>query len=394
MSEQDELKTPPAPDVEELEVEVVAAHPALADETSSGRSRRSLLLGALLLLVLAGLLYSDYRLWSQVSELRAQIREANGNFHSLAEQSVDLPLVKEQLLSEIKAVDQRQQNAQSREQQLQSNLNALRSSQDGATGQLENQKQTLLALNARMEQLDAALAKLGNQNPQSSWQLNEVEHWLIQADHRLQWQQDVTTAIALLDQAQQALSLNPQPGYQPLLAALAQDKAALQALPKLDRSAILQSLSGLLGRLEQLPLRPLIETSVDETPTDNQALNSAWHVFSRDWLVIRKRTPDALPWRSPELLTYLRMNLALSLQLAQQAALQANQPLFERYLLQAETWLSTQVQTKDPEVSRFLAELKSVRSNPVRLSLPDLSHSREQLSLLLAGRLPPKEANP
>lgn len=390
MAQQDELQLDKlkTPETEELEVEMVAPSPPV---TEQGSSRRSLLIGALGLSLIAGLLYSDFRLWNQMSDQRAQVREANGNLHALAEQSVDLPLLKEQLVAELKATEQRQQNAQSREQQLQGSLNALRSNHDSLTAQLENQKQTLLALNARMEQLEASVSKLGTQNTQNNWQLSDVDYWLKQAEHRLQWQQDISTAVALLDQAQQSLSQNVQPGYQPLLDALIQDKAALQALPKLDRSALLQSLSSLLERLQSLPLAPVQQPDPQQELTDNQALNSAWQVFSRDWLVIRKRTPDALPWRSPELLTYLRMNLALSLQMAQQAALQANQPLFDRHLLQAENWLSSQTNVREPEVSRFLSDLKSLKATPVRLALPDLSHSREQLNLLLAGRVPVKE---
>lgn len=226
------------------------------------------------------------------------------------------------------------------------------------------------------------------------FQLAAVEQLLLLANDRLQLARDVPAAIVAIDEADKRLVALKEPRLFPVRQALAQEKAALQAVPLPDYAGAALTLSSLIERAPRLPLVARVPSHFEATPEQVLLPDDArW--YQRASASIREALSGVFSVRrdagpSPRLLdaeqeTLVVQVLALKLEGARVALLRGDTTSFRDLCESAASWLDTYFQRDDPSVAAARAELERLRPLELAPPLPDISRS---LSLLRAFMRP------
>jgi uroporphyrin-3 C-methyltransferase len=288
--------------------------------------------------------------------------------------------------------------------QLQQQLSSLRSSARTTRQQLEQQ---LGELQSTLQQQQQRLGELARVD-RSVWQLAEAEYLLQLAAQRLVLGGDPVSALRMLQQVDAILRELDDGALLPVRAALADDIAALKAMPVLDIEGTYLALDAAAKRAQQLQLlKPIAGTPASPSmPLDAQA---GWSERLQHGLraavarlaeLVQVRRHDE-PYRAllaPEHEAALRHNLQLLFEQAQLALLAGNPALYDRALAKSRDWLLTYF-ALDEANARALAEtIDELRQRPVTATPPDIGESRRLLKHYLEQRLrvaaPPPSANP
>ncbi|MBV8062797.1 MAG: uroporphyrinogen-III C-methyltransferase [Nevskia sp.] len=218
-------------------------------------------------------------------------------------------------------------------------------------------------------------------------QLLAVEQVLLMANDRVQLAHDARGAGVALQLAEERLSALAEPRLFEVRKAVAQERAALLAVPLADRASAALNLSGLIARADSLPLRQHPVAQVAETaattPVPQTSFVQGWggrgwaslrELFAHVFIVQRTDKPvdRLLP---PEQENLVRQLLALKLESARAALLMGDTASFRGALESALQWLADYYRPEDPTVSAARAELERLHGLELDPPLPDLSRS-------------------
>ncbi len=216
-------------------------------------------------------------------------------------------------------------------------------------------------------------------------QLAVIEQLLMLANDRLQVGREVATTITALEAADARLMALKDPRLFSVREAIAQERAALQAVPVVDEVGAVLMLSGLIDRTPRLPLSaqvPTHFTAAAPTPVDLPADAGAW---ARAWAAVRQAVSSAFTIRradgpSPQLLgaeqaALVRQMLALKLEAARLALLQRNATSLREVCASASRWLNDYFRADDPAVMAAQADLQRLQTLQLSPPLPDISRS-------------------
>jgi uroporphyrin-3 C-methyltransferase len=226
------------------------------------------------------------------------------------------------------------------------------------------------------------------------FQIAAVEQLLLLANDRLQLARDVPAAIVAIDEADARLVALKEPRLFPVRQALAQEKAALQAVPLPDYAGAALTLSSLIQRAPRLPLVARVPTRFEAAP-ERVLLPEPARWYERVWASVREALASVFSVRrdtgpSPRLLgaeqeTLVVQVLALKLEGARVALLRGDTTSFRDLCESSANWLDTYFQRDDPGVAAARAELERLRPIDLTPPLPDISRS---LNLLRAFMRP------
>ncbi len=230
----------------------------------------------------------------------------------------------------------------------------------------------------------------------SDWELAEAEYLLQLANQRVLLGGDAHGSMELLTAADGIVRDLDDSGLLPVRAALAQDMAALKAMPAVDIEGTYVAISAAADQAGALPLirPPEINdaAATTTTPTVNtwsDRLNAGLEaaVVKLGQLVqIRRRDKPYQPLLAPEYEAALRQQLKLSFEQAQSALLAGNQKLYESSLTKAENWLTTYF-TLDQQATRAVAEtIAELKTRQIKPQIPDISSSRRALNAFIKSR--------
>ena len=207
------------------------------------------------------------------------------------------------------------------------------------------------------------------------------------AGQRLLVARDVEAALSLLQQADDLLRDAGEPRFESARLALARDRAALAAVPRVDQVGLYARLSALIEQLDSLQIAFQRETP--PVPQADRAGEGLWEGVSARWqaalatlsdhLVIRHRSDDIAQLMTPEWAALARQNGRMLLEQAQIAMLSANQPLYEQSLARARDFVSVFREQDVDRVISILAEIAQLEQEAVSPDLPDLIESRSLL---------------
>ena len=207
------------------------------------------------------------------------------------------------------------------------------------------------------------------------------------AGQRLLVARDVEAALSLLQQADDLLRDTGEPRFESARLALARDRAALAAVPRVDQVGLYARLSALIEQLDSLQIAFQRETP--PVPQADRAGEGLWEGVSARWqaalatlsdhLVIRHRSDDIAQLMTPEWAALARQNGRMLLEQAQIAMLSANQPLYEQSLARARDFVSVFREQDVDRVISILAEIAQLEQEAVSPDLPDLIESRSLL---------------
>ncbi len=276
------------------------------------------------------------------------------------------------------------------EERLRQSEEHLRLSEEGRS---QAQAEWAAQVDERLAAADSALTERLNQITQAAppsereWKLAEVEYLLRVANHRLLMEQDVATALGLLQAADGVLEALDDLALHPVRAALADEMLALSRSEGADVQGLYLRLDALKRQLETLALaRPQYRLAEpQEIPSEPSGVLAAVAAEFRQLVQFRRIDTTAKPLLAPEEAVYLELNLRLMLEQAQLAALKRDQVVFESSLGSALEWARNYLALDDPDVQDTLVALADLRQVQLDVPLPDLSASLNALLQVRRG---------
>ena len=351
------------------------------DAVKGSRGRRwAIGLSLFTLLTLAGLTATGYWLgwpwvqtqWQRFENLERQLADAQAeateprpDVAALARAAADQRI--EAGLASVQADWQRELSA------LRARQNAERAESvrqlSGRMGRVEDQMDRLLAVDRR------------------AWLGQEAVFLTRLAGQRLLVARDVDAALALLEQADALLRDTGEPKFEGVRLAIARDRAALAAVPRVDQVGFYATLSGLIDQVDKLQLEfeaPSAQAEVTASPSAGwwTQATSGWHAALAklsDHLIVRRRSDEIAQLMTPEWAALARQNIRMLIEQAQIAMLSANQPLFARSLQRASGFVALFAEQDPERVSSVVRTLDALRRETIAPELPELTETRSLL---------------
>ncbi len=272
-----------------------------------------------------------------------------------------------------------QNNNQTSIEQLKQSLSDLRQVNEALNAKLE-------AIEQHRQTIEQQLALL-NIKDANHWRLNEANYLLQLAAHKLWLEHDVATTIALLIEADNSISHTQDPHLLPLRRAINSDITQLKAVPLTDREGIAFRLEGILQQTDQLKLAEIDLPQASEQQNNDLSDNSAdwqtnllksWRKFSENFVTVRRRDGQVEALVEPQHAWYLKENLKLQIQQAEQALFRSQGELFKAKLQRAETWIGSYFM-QNVQAQALVDDLQELQQLSIVDNLP------EQLSSLSAA---------
>lgn len=230
------------------------------------------------------------------------------------------------------------------------------------------------------------------------WVVAEIEYLMRVAAHRLVLAGDVAAAVAALQTADARLHDLADPAWLGVRERVADEIAALRAVPRVDVEGLALSLRSLAKRSETLPVLGARyragdpraaggETSAAGARGDSwrEALDIAWREV-KQLVEVRRNDQPVEPMLAPELEYFLYQNLRLQLDAARLALLRGEAPLYLESLRSARDWAATYFDQEHASTQAMLAELDRLREIDIAPPLPDLGEALRELRATPAYR--------
>lgn len=321
------------------------------------------------------------------------------------------------------------QMLEAREQQQQSQQ---QSQLQGARDQAQNLAQTAETLQQRLDQLPTVeelesrrrlLAQLqGDQQvlnqrletvlgaSRQDWRLAEAEHLLRLASLRLSALQDINSATALVQAADEILHEQDDPAAFAAREQLAKSLEALRSTLNPDRTGLFLQLGALREQVAQLNalapsfsgeggvLSELADAGVVEQQWWQRGLQTLSEYFRIDFNADR----NIRPMLAGQSLTQVRLALSLALEQAQWAALHGQAAVYQQALQQAREVLDAHFDVDNPNSRALRARIDELAQQPIAVTPPDLSpalnvvqaylQAKQAARLQQSGEAPPAAA--
>lgn len=249
----------------------------------------------------------------------------------------------------------------------------------------------ILALQTQVERASSS------QVDSSAWLLSDANFLLNSALRKLKIDTDVDTAQSLLEEADVALTkvTNAQllPQVAAVRSAIQSDLNNLKNVNQVDQNALMQRLTALANKLDDLPM-------IDNEAADNTAQNTGDVSDSiDDWQQNLEKTANSFldhfirvsdknkneekGFIAPNQEVYLRENIRLRLQLAILAIPRQQNALYDKSLEAVGTWIRSYFDTQNENVKNFLKELDDLSEQSIYIDVPENLQSLTLLNNML-----------
>ncbi|WP_404472195.1 uroporphyrinogen-III C-methyltransferase [Vreelandella venusta] len=268
-----------------------------------------------------------------------------------------------------------------RSQALEGTLSELRSELDSYRSEMNSTLDDVLAQLSQEQETD-----------ERDWLHAEAAYLLRLANQRLQLEGDVDGAAALLRSADARLVDADNPALTAVRREIANELAALDAVPRVDRTGIYLALNAQQERIAGLRLSQEVEeravtSGIEQPPSGNfQRQLARFGEELKDLVVIRHHDEALETLITPEQETYLRQSLRLVLEQSQLALLKEEQELYEASLDKALELLNGYYDTEREETQSVMARLEELKQTEVTPELPDISASQQALANFIENR--------
>ncbi|UVJ44192.1 uroporphyrinogen-III C-methyltransferase [Pseudomonas sp. LS1212] len=341
---------------------------APAQRNGNGLAIVALLLGA------AGIAAGGWGVW-QVRHLEAGHQAQSGQLEALNAQS--------QILKQS-------------EQQL-----AARLAQMPAADELEERRRLVAQLQGDQQHLSQRLETVLGAS-RKDWRLAEAEHLLRLASLRLSALQDISSARALVQGADEILREQNDPGAFAAREQLANSLAALHSVTQPDRTGLYLKLAALREQVVQLnALAPEFQNqgeSLFGLTADGDGpsrWSQWWEQISRYFRIDFNADKNVRPLLAGQALNQVRLTLSLALEQAQWAALNGEPKVYTQALDEALSVLLSNFNRDNPQSRVMVEQIDELAKQPVSVVTPDLAGSLSAVQAYLErSHLPAEEARP
>lgn len=224
------------------------------------------------------------------------------------------------------------------------------------------------------------------------WLHAEAAYLLRLANQRLQLEGDVDGAAALLRTADARLVDADNPALTTVRREIANELAALDAVPQVDRTGLYLALNAQQQRISSLRLSQEIEeravaSSIEQPPTGTfQRQLARFGEELKDLVAVRHHDEALEALVTPEQESYLRQSLRLVLEQTQLALLNEEKALYDASIDKALELLNGYYDTTREETQSVIARLEELKQAEVKPELPDISASQQELARFIENR--------
>ena len=292
-------------------------------------------------------------------------------------------------LWQLQALDAREQQQQGQLQEARSEAQSLaqtgkklevRLDQLPGVEELETRRRLLTQLQGDQQLLNQRLETVLGASRQD-WRLAEAEHLLRLASLRLSALQDINSATALVQAADEILHEQDDPAAFAAREQLAKSLQALRSTANPDRTGLFLQLGALREQVAQLNalapsfnseggvLSELAAEDVMEPQWWQRALQTLSEYFRIDFNADR----NIRPVLAGQSLTQVRLALSLALEQAQWGALHGQSDVYRQALQQAREVLDGHFDVDNPNSRALRARIDELAERPIAVTPPDLS---------------------
>lgn len=268
--------------------------------------------------------------------------------------------------------------------------------------ELATQRDLLVSLQGEQQRLAQNLSTVLGKS-REDWRLAEAEHLLRLAMLRLTALQDVTSATALVQGADDILRAQDDPQAFAARGELIKVLEALRSLPQVDRSGLFLQLGALrnqVGQLQMLAPEYILpaETESTVTASDSSRWADLWAELSRYVRLDLHADQDVRPQLAGQSLAQVRLTLALALEQAQWGALNGQSEVYRQALVAARDVLDNYFDRDNRAIQAMLQRIGELQGQSVVAELPKLDVALNTLQAYLkqreAAELMPEEPEP
>lgn len=342
-----------------IETQVETPPPAIEPRRGNGLAIVALLLGA------AGVAIGGWGVW-QVRHLQTNTQQQSGEVQALNDQAQSLKL-NEQRLTE-------------------------RLAQLPGAGELAERQRLVTQLQGDQQRLNQRLETVLGAS-RKDWRLAEAEHLLRLASLRLSALQDISSAQALVQGADEILREQNDPGSFAAREQVAKTLVALRSTAQPDRTGLFLRLGALRDQVIELTeLAPEYkdrgESLLGLTADGDGASRWAqwWDQVSRYIRIDFNADKNVRPLLAGQSLSQVRLALSLALEQAQWAALNGQAPVYTQALAEARDVLKGNFNPDNPQSKVMLEQVGELSKEPVTVTTPDLAGTLSAVQAYLERR--------
>jgi uroporphyrin-3 C-methyltransferase len=336
----------PKDDVQPVLDAPVETPPAAVQRRGNGLAIVALLLGA------AGVAVGGWGVW--------QVRHLQANTQAQ--------------LSQVQALNDQAQSLKLSDQRLTARLEQL-----PAADELEDRRRLVAQLQGDQQRLNQKLETVLGAS-RKDWRLAEAEHLLRLASLRLSALQDISSAQALVQGADEILREQNDPGAFAAREQVAKTLVALRSTEQPDRTGLFLKLGALRDQVINLTeLAPEYqdhgESLLGLTADGDGASRWAqwWDQISRYIRIDFNAEKNVRPLLAGQSLSQVRLALSLALEQAQWAALNGQAPVYTQALTEARDVLKGNFNPDNPQSKVMLEQVGELSKAPVTVVTPDLT---------------------
>lgn len=298
----------------------------------------------------------------------------------------------QQQRDQLQTLNAQAQALQQGEQQLSSRLADL-----PPASELEDRRRLVAQLQGDQQRLSQRLETVLGAS-RKDWRLAEAEHLLRLASLRLSALQDITSAKALVEGADQILREQSDPASFAAREQLARSLATLNSVKQPDRTGLFLKLAALREQVVQLTaMAPEFENSGESLfglSVDGDGASrwsQWWEQISRYFRIDFNADKNVKPLLAGQALNQVRLALSLTLEQAQWAALNGEPKVYAQALDEARSVLLANFNHDNDQSKSMLEQLNAVAGEPVSVVTPDLADSLGAVQAYLERRHLPAE---
>jgi uncharacterized protein HemX len=261
---------------------------------------------------------------------------------------------------------------------------ALSAQEQQVRQQLQAQQTQLAEYRLAVESVQAELANL-DMSQESNWRIFEAYELAGRAATKLWIEHDPQAALAFLRLAQSHLIALNNPAHMAARQALANDIATLEQLPEAQITDVSLTLGVLRDRISRSSwYQQLAMTDVEQAPSENDSwlanLKRSANTLLQQFVRVQRRDTPVEPLIADAYFDVVQQRLLLQLQLAQQAALQGEQTLYEATLHEAISQLQVlEGQITDSGITEVVKQLTELSQVTLRPDYPTQLEATNQL---------------
>ncbi|WP_347902662.1 uroporphyrinogen-III C-methyltransferase [Pseudomonas purpurea] len=293
----------------------------------------------------------------------------------------------QQQLSQLQALSDQAQSLKLSEQRLTARLELL-----PAAEELEERRRLVTQLQGDQQRLNQRLETVLGAS-RKDWRLAEAEHLLRLASLRLSALQDISSAQALVQGADDILREQNDPGSFAAREQIAKSLAALRSTGQPDRTGLFLQLGALRDQvLELTELAPEYHdrgdslTGLTADGDGASRWSQWWDQISRYIRIDFDADKSIRPLLAGQSLAQVRLALSLSLEQAQWAALNGQAPVYTQAMAEARDVLKDSFNKDNPQSKVMLERVDELSKLPVTVVTPDLAGTLASVQAYLERR--------